>query len=36
LGIDHPTRGDYLEFRSELPDDLRCLRVKLDAQGAFG
>jgi 23S rRNA pseudouridine1911/1915/1917 synthase len=29
LGISHPTRGEYLEFRSELPDDLRCLRHSL-------
>ncbi|MPZ57917.1 MAG: RluA family pseudouridine synthase [Rhizobiales bacterium] len=36
LGIDHPTQGEYLEFRSELPDDLRRLRDTLDAQGAFG
>jgi 23S rRNA pseudouridine1911/1915/1917 synthase len=36
LGVVHPTRGDYLEFRSELPDDLRRLRRELDAQGAFG
>jgi 23S rRNA pseudouridine1911/1915/1917 synthase len=36
LGIDHPTRGDYLEFRSELPADLRRLRQQLHAQGAFG
>jgi 23S rRNA pseudouridine1911/1915/1917 synthase len=36
LGVTHPTRGDYLEFRSELPDDLRRLRHELKAQGAFG
>ena len=36
LGITHPTRGDYLEFRSELPGDLRRLRQELDTQGAFG
>jgi 23S rRNA pseudouridine1911/1915/1917 synthase len=29
LGISHPTRGEYLEFRSELPDDLRRLRHSL-------
>jgi 23S rRNA pseudouridine1911/1915/1917 synthase len=29
LGVEHPTRGDYLEFRSELPEDLRRLRHSL-------
>jgi 23S rRNA pseudouridine1911/1915/1917 synthase len=36
LGVEHPTRGENLEFRSELPDDLRCLRQSLGAQGAAG
>jgi 23S rRNA pseudouridine1911/1915/1917 synthase len=26
LGIEHPSGGEYLEFRSELPDDLVCLQ----------
>jgi 23S rRNA pseudouridine1911/1915/1917 synthase len=30
LAIEHPSRGEYLEFHSELPDDLDCL------QGSFG
>jgi 23S rRNA pseudouridine1911/1915/1917 synthase len=29
LGIEHPSRGAYLEFRSELPDDLVCLQTSL-------
>jgi 23S rRNA pseudouridine1911/1915/1917 synthase len=29
LGIEHPVRGEYLEFRSELPDDLICLQTSL-------
>jgi 23S rRNA pseudouridine1911/1915/1917 synthase len=29
LGVEHPTRGEYLEFRSELPEDLRHLRQSL-------
>jgi 23S rRNA pseudouridine1911/1915/1917 synthase len=29
LGISHPTRGEYLEFRSELPEDLLRLRHSL-------
>jgi 23S rRNA pseudouridine1911/1915/1917 synthase len=29
LGIEHPSRGEYLEFRSELPDDLVCLQINL-------
>ena len=33
LAIEHPSRADNLEFRSELPDDLRCLRHSLGAQG---
>src|SRR5713226_7717793 len=35
LVIEHP-RGENLEFRSELPDDLRCLRHSLGAQGTAG
>jgi 23S rRNA pseudouridine1911/1915/1917 synthase len=34
LTIEHPSQGENLEFRSELPDDLRCLRQSLGAQGA--
>jgi 23S rRNA pseudouridine1911/1915/1917 synthase len=33
LAIEHPSRADNLEFRSELPDDLCCLRHSLGAQG---
>jgi 23S rRNA pseudouridine1911/1915/1917 synthase len=33
LGVQHPSRGEYLEFRSELPDDLRRLHRSLRAQG---
>jgi 23S rRNA pseudouridine1911/1915/1917 synthase len=33
LRIEHPARGNDLEFRSELPDDLRRLRRSLGAQG---
>ncbi len=33
LGIEHPSQGANLEFRSELPDDLRRLRHGLGAQG---
>jgi 23S rRNA pseudouridine1911/1915/1917 synthase len=29
LAIEHPSRGEYLEFRSELPDDLICLQTSL-------
>jgi 23S rRNA pseudouridine1911/1915/1917 synthase len=29
LGINHPTLGDYMEFRSELPTDLAHLRQSL-------
>jgi 23S rRNA pseudouridine1911/1915/1917 synthase len=29
LGVEHPSRGEYLEFRSELPEDLRRLRHSL-------
>jgi hypothetical protein len=36
LGINHPIRGGHLEFRSELPSDLRRLRRELDAPGEFG
>jgi 23S rRNA pseudouridine1911/1915/1917 synthase len=34
LSVAHPTRGENLEFRSELPDDLARLRHALVAQGA--
>jgi 23S rRNA pseudouridine1911/1915/1917 synthase len=34
LGIEHPSQGANLEFRSELPDDLRCLRHSLASQGS--
>jgi 23S rRNA pseudouridine1911/1915/1917 synthase len=33
LAIEHPSQGNVLEFRSELPDDLLCLRHSLGAQG---
>jgi 23S rRNA pseudouridine1911/1915/1917 synthase len=33
LAIEHPSQGKNLEFRSELPDDLACLRHSLGAQG---
>jgi 23S rRNA pseudouridine1911/1915/1917 synthase len=33
LAIEHPSQGKNLEFRSELPDDLACLRQCLGAQG---
>jgi 23S rRNA pseudouridine1911/1915/1917 synthase len=33
LRIEHPSQGKNLEFRSELPDDLLCLRQSLGAQG---
>ena len=33
LAIEHPSRGNVLEFRSELPDDLARLRHSLGAQG---
>jgi len=36
LGLIHPTRGEYVEFRSELPADLRRLRRTLNAQGGSG
>jgi 23S rRNA pseudouridine1911/1915/1917 synthase len=32
LGVEHPSRGEYLEFRSELPGDLDRLRSSLNAQ----
>jgi 23S rRNA pseudouridine1911/1915/1917 synthase len=32
LAIEHPSQGTNLEFRSELPDDLRCLRHSLASQ----
>jgi 23S rRNA pseudouridine1911/1915/1917 synthase len=34
LGFQHPQTGDYLEFRSELPDDLARLRHGLAAAGS--
>ena len=36
LGVQHPSRGEYLEFRSELPDDLDRLRFSLGAQSGSG
>jgi 23S rRNA pseudouridine1911/1915/1917 synthase len=36
LAVEHPSRGENLEFRSELPDDLRCLRHSLSAQSTLG
>ncbi len=33
LTIEHPSQGKVREFRSELPDDLFCLRCSLGAQG---
>jgi 23S rRNA pseudouridine1911/1915/1917 synthase len=36
LGVQHPSRGEYLEFRSELPGDLSRLRHSLGSQGATG
>jgi 23S rRNA pseudouridine1911/1915/1917 synthase len=32
LGVEHPSRGEYVEFRSELPGDLRGLHTSLGAQ----
>src|SRR5262249_44179185 len=29
LGFEHPSTGEFLEFRSELPGDLACLRTAL-------
>jgi 23S rRNA pseudouridine1911/1915/1917 synthase len=34
LAIEHPRSGHHLEFRSELPGDLRRLRLSLGAEGA--
>ena len=34
LGVEHPSRGEYLEFRSELPQDLSRLHASLKAQGS--
>jgi 23S rRNA pseudouridine1911/1915/1917 synthase len=36
LGVQHPSRGEYLEFRSELPTDLGRLRSGLGAQKVSG
>jgi 23S rRNA pseudouridine1911/1915/1917 synthase len=36
LGVQHPSRGEYLEFRSELPTDLGRLRSGLGAQRVSG
>jgi 23S rRNA pseudouridine1911/1915/1917 synthase len=36
LGLEHPSRGEYLEFRSELPDDLSCLLHSLDVRRRSG
>jgi len=36
LAIEHPSQGKHLEFRSELPDDLRRLRLSLGARGPVG
>jgi 23S rRNA pseudouridine1911/1915/1917 synthase len=33
LGLEHPSRGDYLEFRSQLPGDLAGLRDCLGGPG---
>src|SRR5215831_6067053 len=35
LGIEHPSQGTNLEFRSELPDQLLRLRHSLGAQGTL-
>jgi 23S rRNA pseudouridine1911/1915/1917 synthase len=32
LGVEHPSRGEYIEFRSELPVDLAALRSSLGGQ----
>jgi 23S rRNA pseudouridine1911/1915/1917 synthase len=32
LGVQHPSRGEYLEFRAELPGDLSRLRSSLATQ----
>ena len=34
LAIEHPSQGENLEFRSELPDELRRLRHSLGAAAA--
>jgi 23S rRNA pseudouridine1911/1915/1917 synthase len=34
LGVEHPSRGEYLEFRSELPEDLDRLRRSLGIQAS--
>ena len=34
LGVEHPSRGEYLEFRSELPEDLDRLRRSLGTQAS--
>jgi 23S rRNA pseudouridine1911/1915/1917 synthase len=34
LGVEHPSRGEYLEFRSELPEDLDRLRHSLGTQAS--
>ena len=36
LVVEHPSRGENLEFRSELPDDVRRLRHSLGAPGTLG
>ena len=36
LLVEHPSRGENLEFRSELPDDVRRLRHSLGAPGTLG
>jgi 23S rRNA pseudouridine1911/1915/1917 synthase len=36
LAIEHPSQGENLEFRSELPDDLLCLRHGLGGRGKSG
>jgi 23S rRNA pseudouridine1911/1915/1917 synthase len=36
LGVEHPSRGEYLEFRSELPGDLGRLRSSLGSAGPSG
>jgi 23S rRNA pseudouridine1911/1915/1917 synthase len=36
LAFEHPTSGQFLELRSELPEDLTRLRLSLTAQGGGG
>jgi 23S rRNA pseudouridine1911/1915/1917 synthase len=36
LAVEHPSQGKNLEFRSELPDDLVCLRHSLGGRGKSG